>query len=332
MNQPDPLRWGIIGAGNIASQQVDDLIADGHSVTAVGSRSPERAAEFAARKGIPRSVGSYVELVTDSDVDIVYVATPVTEHFENAALALRSGKHVLLEKPFTVTAEQAQRLVELADQEDRVLLEALWTRFLPQSRRLREIVSAGVIGDVRAIIADTAQLLPDDPAFRLRRADLGGGALLDLGIYPVSLAFDLLGGPASIVATSTMAPGGLDLQTSLILRYADGAHAYGHSAIDTVGEGGAMILGSRGRIDLDPIFYTATSFTVYDSAGVVVEQCISQERLRGMQYQAREIEQLIKTGRRRSDVLPLEESVAMMRVLDEARRQAGIDWRGSVVL
>lgn len=324
----DDLRWGILGTGNIAAQFVDDLVGNGHLVSAVGSRSGVKADAFARRKGIGRAHGSYQELVADPQVDIVYVATPTSVHFENAGDALRAGKHVLLEKPFTVDAAQARALVALADHHDRVLLEALWTRFLPHSVRLRTIIRSGAIGDVRAIIADTAQLLPSTPDFRLNRADLAGGALLDLGIYPISLAFDLIGAPQTTHAVATMAETGVDAQTSVLLTYPDGAHVYGHAAINAVGDNGATVLGSRGRVELDPIFYTATSFTVYDAAGVVTERFEEPESLRGMHHQAVEIERMVRAGERRSPFVTLEESVAMMDVLDAARGCIGLTWDG----
>ena len=174
------IRWGILGTGGIAHAQAADLVANGFIVTAVGSRNRESAEAFAAEFAIPVAYDSYESLVGDPGVDIVYVSTPHPFHAPNATLALRAGKHVLLEKPFAMNAREARAVVELAQSSGLVVLEAMWTRFLPHMRRIREIIAAGTIGEVRTLLADHNQLLPSDPLHRLNNPALGGGALLDL--------------------------------------------------------------------------------------------------------------------------------------------------------
>ena len=229
----EPIRWGILGTGWIAEQFVADIVASGITVTAVGSRTQQSADEFAARFGIANAHGSYEALVADPDVDVVYVATPHPMHAENATLVLNAGKHALVEKPFTLNAAEARQVVDLAASKNLVVLEAMWTRWLPHVLRLREILAAGTIGDVRTVIADHNQKLPSDPKHRINAPELGGGALLDLGIYPVSFAWDVLGEPQSIAAISSPTATGVDRQTAILLGYADGQQAVLHTALDT---------------------------------------------------------------------------------------------------
>jgi predicted dehydrogenase len=195
-------RWGILGTGWIAEMFVTDLKATGIAVTAVGSRSQESADEFGSRFDIPSRHPSYEALVADPEVDAIYVATPHPMHAENALLAIAAGKHVLVEKPFTLNARQAAEVAEAARRAGVVVLEAMWTRFLPSMVRIREIIAAGTIGEVRTLIADHDQLLPSDPAHRINNPELGGGALLDLGVYPVSFAVDLFGAPTRVTRRS----------------------------------------------------------------------------------------------------------------------------------
>jgi predicted dehydrogenase len=322
------IRWGILGTGFIADSFVSDIIADGMTVTAVGSRSQESADAFAARHKIPAAHASYDDLVADPDVDIVYVATPHPMHAENATLALNAGKHALVEKAFTLNASEAQSLVDLAAEKNLVVLEAMWTRWLPHMVRLREILAAGTIGDVRTVIADHNQKLPSDPKHRINAPELGGGALLDLGIYPVSFAWDMLGEPATIAAISSPTATGVDRQTAILFGYPDGQQAVLHTALDTAGPNAASVIGTRGWVALKGTFYAPTSFTVFDSDGAVLEEYDGAVAERGMQYQAREAERLISAGLTAGDILPPAESVAIMRTLDEIRRQIGLRYPG----
>jgi predicted dehydrogenase len=322
------IRWGILGTGWIADQFVSDILANGMTVAAVGSRSQESADAFAARHGIATAHPTYEALVADADVDVVYVATPHPMHAENATLALNAGKHALVEKAFTLNAGEAEALVDLAAEKNLVVLEAMWTRWLPHMVRLREIISAGTIGDVRTVIADHNQKLPSDPKHRINAPELGGGALLDLGIYPVSFAWDVLGEPATITAISSPTTTGVDRQTAILFGYTEGQQAVLHTALDTAGPNTASVIGTTGWIALDATFYAPTSFTVFDSEGGVVEQYDGSVSERGMQFQAWEAERLIAGGATAGDILPPRESVAIMRALDEIRRQIGLQYPG----
>lgn len=321
------LRWGILATGRIAEAFVRDLQLIGAPVTAVGSRDAGRARDFADRFGIPDSHGSYEELVADPDVDVVYVATPHPAHAANALLALEAGKHVLVEKPFTLSQAEAQRVVDRADELGLVVLEAMWTRWLPHMIRVREIIAAGTLGTVRAVLADHDQRAPADPAGRMQAPELGGGALLDLGIYPVSFAWDILGAPDRVLALSDPTPTGVDQNTAIILGYPQ-AKAVLHTELDAVGPNTAVVVGTDARIEIDGVWYTPTSFSVIDAAGTVVERYESQVEGRGMQFQALELERLVAEGHGPDDLLPPAETVAIMGTLDEVRRQIGLVYPG----
>jgi len=318
------LRWGILATGGIAHAFTADLKTAGLTVAAVGSRRAESAQEFAATHGIPRSYGSYEELVADPDVDIVYIATPHSHHLACAALALEHGKHVLIEKPLTLDADQAVAIRDLAAGHRLLAMEAMWTRYLPHMVRLREILAAGVIGEVRVLSADHTQNLPTDPAHRLNDLSLGGGALLDLGIYPVSFAWDVLGAPAEILATAQLGETGADTDVAISVRHASGGVSSLLTSMRGAGANAAQIVGTKGRIEIDGVFYAPTSFRVFDLDGTLVEEFRTEIEGRGMQFQALYAERLIAEGRIDSDLLSIEESVAIMGTLDEIRRQIGV--------
>lgn len=324
-----PVRWGILGTGWIAGQFVGDLLATGHTVAAVGSRSQESADEFAGRFGITTAHGSYEELAADPAIDAIYIATPHPFHYDNAMLVLAAGKHALVEKSFTVNAREARGIVELAAERNLVVLEAMWTRWLPHMVRIREIIAAGTLGDVRTLLADHTQLLPSDPGHRILDPRLGGGALLDLGIYPVSFAWDLFGEPQSVAAISSPAEStGVDRQTAILLGYSGGRQAVLYAALDTAGPNRATILGTLARIEIDPVWYSATSFSVLAPDGTVLERFDEKVESRGMQFEADALERLVASGQLAGAELPPAESVAIMGTLDEVRRQIGLVYPG----
>jgi predicted dehydrogenase len=321
------LRWGILAPGGIAHQMVSDLQLVGLDVAAVGSRDLGRATDFAARYGIPRAYGGYAELVADPDIDIVYIASTQNAHTEHALLALDAGKHVLMEKPFTLSGTDAQTVVDLAADRGLVVLEAMWTRYLPHMVRLREILAAGTIGEIRTVIADHAQQLRFPPS-RLMDIEKGGGALLDLGIYPVAFAWDVLGAPSTILAHGTLTETGVDEQTSIIFGYDSGAHAVITTGLASPGQTRAAIHGHDGRIEFDHTFYDATGFTVYDRQGEVVERVVCDIEGRGMQFQAIEMERLVATGTLSGPIQPPQQTADILIALDEVRRQIGLVYPG----
>lgn len=320
------VRWGILATGGIAEKFVKDLQMHGHAVTAVGSRSQHAANAFAVKFGIARAHASYEALCADPEVDAIYVATPHPMHAENARLALSHGKHVLVEKAFTVNAREAQEVVDLAAAKGLVVLEAMWTRWLPHMLRVREIVRSGVLGDIRSMTADHTQDLPDDPAHRLNALPLGGGALLDLGVYPISFTFDVLGTPKTIHAVGRLKDTGADGTVATTFTYANGAIAQTLSGSDTAGRNIATIHGTKGRIEIDKVWYVPTSFRRFDEKNEVVEEYVSKVEGRGMQYQAMELERLVAAGLTAGEILSPTESVAIMAAMDEVRRQIGVTY------
>ncbi|HYG93894.1 MAG TPA: Gfo/Idh/MocA family oxidoreductase [Nocardioides sp.] len=318
------LGWGIVATGGIAELMTRDLLAHGHRVVAVGSRRPDAAEGFAARHGIERSHGSYDELLADPGVDVVYVATPHPLHAENALSALAAGKHVLVEKPFTLNAPQARAVVREAAERNLVVMEAMWTRFLPHMRFVREVAASGRLGDVRSLHADHTQRLTDDPTHRLNDPALGGGALLDLGAYPVAFAHDVLGPVVDVAATATMRATGVDEAVSTTLRHRDGGLSTSFSSSTTRGPNVATVLGTEGRIDLEAVWYSPTTVVVRDDRGRELDRFDGRVSGRGMQYQAAELERVVTAGGTSSPLLPPEESVAVMETLDRVRAAIGL--------
>jgi predicted dehydrogenase len=320
--------WGILGPGGIARAFTSDLRTAGLDVAAVGSRRRETADAFAADFGIPHAHGSYEELVADPDVDIVYIATPHPAHAANALLALEAGKHVLVEKPYSLNAAEAEAVREAAAERGLLAMEAMWTRYLPHMVRIRELVASGALGEVRALTADHTQALPTDPAHRINALELGGGALLDLGIYPISFAWDILGEPLSIVASARIGDAGSDTEVATIMAHASGALSTSLSASRGAGPNTASIIGTDARIDIDSVWYAASSFRLVGPDGGVREEFRSEIDGRGMQYQALAAERYLAEGRTDSDILPIDETVAIMATLDEIRDLVGVRYPG----
>ncbi|WOF24255.1 Gfo/Idh/MocA family oxidoreductase [Microbacterium betulae] len=319
------LRWGILATGGIARSFADDLRTAGLDIAAVGSRSPGSAARFAAEFGIAHAHGSYEELAADPGVDIVYVATPHPAHVENARLALESGKHVLVEKPFTLTGAEAAELRDLGARQGLLVMEAMWTRYLPHMARIREIVAAGALGEIRVVTADHTQRITSDPGHRLNALELGGGALLDLGVYPISFAWDVLGRPTTVRATARLAETGADSEVATIMTHEGGAISTTVSSSRAAGPNTAHIVGTEARIDVDRVWYTPTTFRVTTPDGTVREEFAAEPfEGRGMFFQALAAERLVAEGRTSSDILPIDETVEIMGALDEIRRQIGV--------
>lgn len=319
----DNLKWGILATGWIAELFTQDLIDAGLTVHAVGSRTFEKASAFADRFAISVAYGSYEELVADADIDIIYIATPHPQHVSAALLAIEAGKHVLIEKPFTLNAAEAELVVSRARQRGVAVLEAMWTRFLPHMRRIHEIIDAGTLGTLRSLRAEHRQFLPTDPNHRLNSLALGGGALLDLGIYPISFAYDILGAPISIAATARFQETGVDAEIATIMSHPGGAVSTTVSALDLQQPNTAVIFGSLARIEIDATWYTPTSFRVIDHKGNVIETFDGTVPGRGMQFQALELERLVRTSEN-SSYMPVGQSVEIMGALDEIRKQIGL--------
>jgi len=322
------VNWGILATGSIAASFAQDLQLHGHNVVAVGSRRLESAEQFAKQFGIARAHGSYEALVDDPQVEAVYVATPHTMHAANAKLALHHGKHVLIEKPFTINADEAAQVIGLAAERDLIVMEGMWTRFLPHMLRIREIIASGVLGTIRSIIVDHTQDITDDPAHRLNALALGGGALLDLGIYPVSFIWDVLGAPDTVMASAVFKPTGADAQVAALFRYGSQAVAVALAGSDSAGRNIATIHGTAGRIEINPVWYAPTSFRRYNEEEAIVESYRSEVSGRGMYYEAAELDRRVRDGVTSGTVLPPSETLAIMRCLDGIRAQIGLRYLG----
>jgi predicted dehydrogenase len=317
-----PVRWGILGTGGIASEFVIDLrLTESGLVVAVGSRSQQSADRFADEFGIAARHASYESLVADPNVDVIYVATPHPMHHDNAILALRAGKHVLVEKPFTMNAQEAREVVRVARENGRFAMEAMWTRFLPHIAVIRDWLARGVLGDIVTVSADHGQWFPEDPEFRLFAPALGGGALLDLGVYPVSFASMVLGKPSRIVALIDPAVTGVDAQTSMLFGYDSGAQAVLTCTLRALSPTRAAIVGTAARIEIEGDFYAPAPMTLIPRTGAPT-RIESLHAGRGLRHQADEVARRLAAGELESPLMPLDETISIMETMDAVLAQA----------
>jgi dihydrodiol dehydrogenase / D-xylose 1-dehydrogenase (NADP) len=315
------IHWGILGTGRIATQFLEGLSnATGAQVTAVGSRAQDSAKIFGERFNIPNCYEGYENLVNDPELDVVYVSSPNTFHYEHSLSALRAGKAVLCEKPFTLNAHEAHELVHQARQRKLFLMEGMWTRFFPIMDRLRELLADRVIGEVHTLIADSGIRRSMETKERLFRLDLGGGALLDLGVYPISLASMIFGNPERIKVMAHFGEYEVDERMGILLGYPNGSLASLYTAIRTESPKEALILGSKGMIRIHANFITPTRLTI--TVNGESEQVIEESMLgNGMHFEADEIMRCLRAGEVESPLMPLDESVRIMETLDSIRAQ-----------
>jgi predicted dehydrogenase len=317
-----PLRWGILGTGLIARTFAGDLrLTESSIISAVGSRSQGSADQFADAFGIEGRHASYESLVADPSVDVVYVATPHPMHRDNAILALRAGKPVLVEKPFAMNEAEAAEIVEVARQTGLFAMEAMWTRFLPHIAVVRDWLAQGTLGEIVTVTADHGQWFAEDAGFRLFAPELGGGALLDLGIYPVSFASMVLGAPDRVAAIIDPAFTGVDAQTSMLFGYESGAHAVLTCTLRAKSPTRASIVGTDARIEIDGDFYAPATVTLIPRQGDPTRIPSSHEG-RGLRHQADEVARRLAAGDLESPLMPLDETISIMQTMDTVRDQA----------
>jgi predicted dehydrogenase len=316
-------KWGILGPGGIARAFAKDLqLLDGHEVEAVGSRTLSNAQEFAKSFG-GTAYGSYEELVAAPTVDAIYVATPHPSHKENVISALNAGKPVLCEKPFAVNAQEAREMVLAAEKNGVALMEAMWARFLPHYAHVREIIASGVLGQILTVQADHGQRLADRNIPRLIEPSLAGGALLDLGIYPVSFAHMILGNPSKITASAVLTNKGVDAQTSMIFDYGDGAQAILTTTMIEQTPCRAVVAGVNGWLEIDRTFYNPTSMRVVLFDGSVTQYPHTYTG-HGLREQAEAFKKLVQSGKNQSEILTWKDTVDIMGTLDAVRSQIGL--------
>lgn len=320
----EDIRWGIVGPGRIAGSVLPDFAeVEGARVVAVASRSAERAQAFADRHGIERAHGSYAAVLADPDVDVLYVATPHPQHHAIALAALDAGKALLVEKSFTATLPGAQEVVDRARRTGVFVMEAMWTRFQPAVVALRELVADGAVGEVRSVQADLGISRRYDPADRLFDLALGGGALLDLGVYVVSFAQMLLGAPDTVTATGSRFPSGADAEAALLLGWDDGRSATLTTSLRGALPGQARVFGTEGWIDVLPRFHHPDTIVLH--RGDADPETITRRPLgRGYASELVEVVRCLREGRSESAVMPLDDTLAVQRVLVEAAAQLGV--------
>ncbi|PFG18313.1 putative dehydrogenase [Propionicimonas paludicola] len=333
---PDPaaapaLRWGILAPGWIASAFATAVRTHtSQQLVAVGSRSLERARDFADRYGIARAYGSYEELVADPQVDAIYVASPHSEHAAQSLLAIQAGKHVLVEKAFTRNAHEARTVVDAARRHGVGLMEAMWTRFLPRIDIVRQLLEDGVLGELELLVADHGQALTH--VQRLVDPSLAGGGLLDLGIYPISFASFVLGTPSKIHSAGELTSAGVDRQISAIFSgYEEHPHAQAlvSCTIAAKTPTTAVIAGDQARVELDGDFYTPGPVRlVFGDGQSLTAPSAPITGHQGLAYEAAHFAQLISDGFTESPQLGLDESVSIMETLDELRAQRGVRFPG----
>jgi predicted dehydrogenase len=325
------VRWGVLATGGIAAAFAADLVdLPDAELVAVASRTREAARAFAERFGVPRAYGDWEALARDEDIDVVYVATPHAAHRAAAGLCLEAGRNVLCEKPFTLNVRQAEELVALAREHGRFLMEAMWMYCNPLVRRLKALVDDGAIGEVRTVHADFGLSGPFPPAHRLRDPALGGGALLDLGVYPVAFAQLLLGEPTDVTARAVLSPEGVDLQTGALLSWESGALASVHCSIVGGTATTASVTGSEGRIDVPSGFFYPDRFVLHRDGREPQEFAAdpADGPRTSLRHEAREVMRALRSGETESPLVPLEGTLAVMRTLDAIRDRVGVRYPG----
>ncbi len=361
-----PIRWAILGTGKIADEFAQGLrqLPDA-TLMAVGSRSLASATRFATHHRVSRAYGSYAELVADSEVDVVYIATPHITHKEHCLLALAANKAVLCEKPFALNAIEAAEVIALARAKQLFCMEAMWMRFIPLMREVQTLIQAQTIGDLRMVNASLGFLVAYDPTHRAYNLALGGGALLDLGVYPLSLIVQLLGVPTSIQSHAQIGETGVDEQAAVVLGFADGQIATFSTSLRTFAANDAVLMGSKGQIRIQEPLYRPEALSIQKQTLMVGAASDSNRnagmrasflaqlrqnatlrrgyrRLRplltpllglrnrevrmacagnGYQYEAQEVMACLRAGATESAIMPLDQTLQVMEILDTIRAQ-----------
>lgn len=317
------IKWGIVGAGNIAHSFSKDLaLVIGGELTAVASRDLDKARSFANEYGAPNAFGSYEELFTSDTVDVIYIATPHTTHAELSIAAMKAGKNVLCEKPVGVNKGEVEAMIKVAKENNVFFMEALWTRFNPTIKKVKELVDNGTIGDIGYLHADFAfYALDRDENGRLLNPALAGGSLLDIGIYPIFLSYLMLGIPKDIKATANFYKTGVEVQISMIFNY-EKAQAILYSGLNSNSEMKAEIAGSKGSIFVHPRWHETSGYTLEingDSSVVEVGKVG-----KGYTYEIEEVHKCLNAGKTESDLWSHQNSRDLIEIMDTVRSKTGI--------
>ena len=321
----EKIRWGIMGCGNIANKFAGDLtLVEGAELVAVASRDKQKAIDFAARHPARFAFGSYEELVSCAEVDVIYIATPHGFHHEHAMLCITHKKSVLCEKAFALNTSQAKEMIEAASSQGVFIMEAFWTKFLPQYQKVISIIKEGQIGEIKLIQADFGFKAPLPLSRRLYDPILGGGALLDIGIYPVFMAISLLGRPVEICASIDPYPSGVDKQIVAVLKFASGALANISATFEAVSPVEATIVGDDGYLRMANRFHNATANVQLSKEGKVIDIEVDRESGYGYQFEARHVCECLRNGLLESTVVSHDDTLLLMETLDRIRATCGI--------
>ena len=362
------IRWGILGTGQIAHQFASGLAyVDDAQLCAVGARSKTKAEEFSKQHSISRHYGSFEALLAEPDIDVVYIATPHHVHHDHCVMALEAGKSVLCEKPFTINAKQAREVIELARRKNLFCMEAMWMRFIPAIRQMTELLENDTIGEPGVLRADFGVPFEFNPAGRVFDPELAGGALLDLGVYTVSLSYLLFGAPVEILATANIGESGVDETSTIVLKHAGGQISTLRSSIRYELAPEAVVVGSKGSIRIESPVYRPHKIQVSkhslvkpvaDATGTpskikkIIQQSPVLQKLalrvesyltpisgamgtrvipfvgNGYNYQVAAVNQCLKDGKLESEIMPLDETLGVLKVMDEVRQQWGLQYAG----
>ncbi len=325
----EKMNWAILGTGKIAKRFASSLnnIPEEANLLAVGSRSQETADLFGDDYGIERRYAGYENVVADPDVDIVYVGTPGVFHHHDVTMCLEAGKHVLCEKAMTTNAREAQELIDLARQKNLFLMEAMWTRFVPTHIHIRNLLAEGAIGQSLGMLVHSLAAPPFDPENRFFDLNLGGGILLDMNSYGISWAYSLWGAPEQVTGLPSIGETGTDDTSAVILKFPTGQLATIVASQVSYDVKDAVVYGTEGRIDVHEPWYKGSGITLH-RAGLEPEIIIMpfEEGFVGYEYEAREVMACIGDGKIESAVMPLDETLSIMKTMDEIRAQWGLEY------
>ncbi|MBQ8786191.1 MAG: Gfo/Idh/MocA family oxidoreductase [Oscillospiraceae bacterium] len=314
--------WGIMATGKIAHTFAKAVnYTDGAKLYACASRNAEKAIEFGALYGAEKCYGSYEELAADENIDVIYIATPMSCHYENVKLCFEHEKNVLCEKSATLNSAQLRELIEIAKEKKLFFMEAMWTKCLPAFRKAKEWVSDGRIGEIKAIRADFSNAVDFDENDRLFRPELGGGALLDLSVYPLNFITSFLGfEPKEIHSAVNIDKLGVDMDEAVIMQY-ENAYASFVSGFDIDNENRAVIVGTKGRIAFNPWFFCTDTVRLYDRNNKLAEESITPHLCNGYEFEVMEVQKCLSEGLYESFINPLSDSLAIMKMMDSLRKK-----------
>ena len=324
----EKINWAIMGTGRIAHTFAQALKGlDDAELYAVGSRSSEKAKQFADEFGFEKAYGSYDELVKDKDIDIVYIATPMSAHYQNTMLCLENSLNVFCEKSAALSGSQLEKMIALAKEKQLFFMEAMWMKCRPTYLKALEWVRSGRIGKVRYVKADFCNLVKYDRSDRLFAPECGGGALLDLSVYPLTLVYDVLGVPKEIISAAHIGTDGVDLSDSIMLKY-DGAFASVDSGFEMPCINRAVISGEKGSIVFADWFFCCCEITLYDSEGNEIERSAIPNEINGYENEIREAHRCLREKAPESTLVPHKSTKDVMSIMDECRRQWSMKFPG----